>query len=221
VRALWGAATTPTLVRAEAGIWLALRALDRDDVAEGLAVTEALVALQISEPTLAGRATELRAAALVAAGREAEATALEPPPSPDVPSLTRAQRIARDLRRGRLARAAAWATGIGGIALLPGIAGWVGRDRPRPWGLIPLLIAAVGGWLVAEAWEVGAGDAILPFTAGAAVLHLLALGVGRAAPQGTAGPFVRSAAALAALTATLGWGVLCLGWTRSLDWVGL
>lgn len=220
VQALWDDPATPSIVRAEAALWLAHDALEREDPATALRLTQAMIFDPLGEPQLGRRAVDLRAAALASVGRVDEARAVQASLDPDSTGTSRADRIARERRRGRWAQLGGLSF-LAGIALLaPGLLGWLRAPRPRLWSLIPVLVACLGAWLLAEAWQPGAGAAVPPFTAGAVALHLLTLGVG-AALSGRSGSWpIRAGAGLVAATSTLGLAYVCLWWTRTLDWVG-
>lgn len=220
VRALYARRDLPPALLTELGLWLAFDALEHHH--DALPYTTALFEAPPSDPSLSSRILEVHRAALTAAGRADEAAALRPPKRFAPPSTTRADRVLLEQRRRQRATISAWIGGLGILLLLPGIAGWFRAPRPAPWALIPLAIACGGGLIVAEAWEEGAGAALLPLGIAAACIHLLALGLGRllhsARPR--LKPLRFGVAVIGGIT-TLALAYLAIAWTGTLDWIGL
>ncbi|TVQ94957.1 MAG: hypothetical protein EA397_00445 [Deltaproteobacteria bacterium] len=219
---LWEAADTPQVVRAEAGIWLASRALDtRDAREEALTYTTPLFEQLPLDLPLDDRILALHRTALVAAGRTKEADGLRPPSPFGPPSTTRADRLQIALRRERWAVACGGIAGIGALLLLPGVAGWRRAPRPTLLGLLPIGIAFTGGYLVAEGWEHGAGEALIGLGVGVAALHLLTLGLGKLLVRTRHARWLRPVVAVVSGLTTAALAYLALWWVDALDWIGL
>ena len=204
--------------RAEVALWLAHDDRHRrgDPTA---ALTQTAAVWPPAEPVpkaVADRLTLQHAALLALAGRLDEARAVEDrvriPVGDGAVRPTPVEQIAATGQRRSWALAAAAAVGAFLVAGVP----LAVRPSPRrlPLGLIPLTIALVGAWAIAEAWEAGAGGAVPWLAACWVPLHLLSA---RALPHaGRARPLVAAASALA----TVGAGYLVLWWRQDLGWLG-
>ncbi len=212
--------TASMLVRHEASLWLAGQALDADEAAEAVAWTDAAWAARATLPRpVLGQTVRLRADALAALGRYDEARGVEEL----LAVATTAQRPSRTDRIERAARHQAVAAVSGLLTLLvilglmPGAwRGWRDTPRPRPWGLVPLVLLLAGTALIVELRSDGAGRWGPTLTLGAAGIHLLSVGAARGR-----GPLGRTLVGAAAAAATLGVAWICLWRTDTLSAVGL
>jgi hypothetical protein len=208
------------LVRSEAALWLAGQALDAGDAAGAVALSDDVWAARDSLPRpVLGQAVRLRADALGALGRYDEAQAVEEVLAID----TSAQRPSRTDRIERAARHQAIGVASGLVAtlvvlgLLPGAwRGWRLLPRPRPWGLVPLVLLLLGTAVIVELRDDGTGRWGLPLTLGAVGLHLLSAGAARGQ-----GRLARTVVGVAAAVATLAVAWICLWKTDTLSAVGL
>ena len=89
-----------------------------------------------------------------------------------------------------------------------------GRASGRPWGLVPIAVAALGAWAIAEAWEEHSGRSIPWMATGFALIHLL-VGPALRAVEGPAEIGLRILAAGATVSVAL----LALWRTGTLSWV--
>lgn len=208
------------LVRHEASLWLAGQALDAGTPADALGLTEDPWQARAGLPRpVLGQLVKLRAAALADLGRFDQAREVEALLAVQTtavrPSAT--DRTQRAARHQAISVASGLVGGVLLLALLPAaIRGWSRAPRPRPWGLLPLLVLLGGTAALVEGRAPGAARWWLPLSVGAAVVHLVSAGAGRG--RGRAG---RLAVGLAAGTATLVVAWLSLWATDSLLHVGL
>jgi len=217
---LLGDQGTAPLVRSEAALWLAGQALDAGDAAGAVVLSDPVWASRDTLPRpVLGKAVRLRADALGALGRYDEARAVEQVLAIDTPAQrpSRTDRIERAARHQAIGVASGLVAAFVVLGLLPGAwRGWRQVPRPRPWGLVPLVLLLVGTAVIVELRDHGTGRWGLPLTLGAAGLHLLSAGAARG--RGRLGRTV--VGALAGL-ATLAVAWICLWKTDTLSAVGL
>jgi hypothetical protein len=211
VEAVARATEAAARVRDEAALWLAREALDRrEDAALALTWTGPLWARLAPEAGRPGglraQAADLHARALLGTGDEAGARAVEAAAAPVRSAVPREglPLAIRNRDRAR-ARTGAWA----GLALFglaagpPAVRTWRGPDRPRPRGLVPLLVVGLGATGLVAAWDLATAPGVLAVVGAFAAVHLVAAGALAATP---AGP-LRVAQRLVAVVGTLaaGW----------------
>ncbi len=208
------------LVQHEAALWLAAQALDADQPALALGHTQgAWTARGTLSRAVLGQVVRLRAAALSALGRFDEARAVEQVIAVVAPVAqpSKTDRMERAAQHQAVTAASGLVLLVLGLGLLPGAwRGWRRAPRPRPWGLVPLVLLLAGTACIAELREDGSGRWGLRLTVAASVLHLLSVGSARG--RGRLGRVVVGAAAgLATLAAA--W--ICVWSTESLGDLGL
>ncbi len=212
---------SPTM-EVEVRIWLARDALDvLGDPSRAEAVAErGLRHRDDVEQALVTQLLSLRSRALVATGDLDEA--LETEAEIRVGS-TRESPVQLAIRERRRARISVIAAGTYGAFMAFGmpiaVIGWR-RERPVPWGLVPIAVGSLGGAAIAYLWAPGAGYAALAGGGLYSIVHLVAVGIHawlRTAPDRS---WLRPVARLAATVATLAGLWLAVSVTGTFHWMG-
>jgi hypothetical protein len=184
VEAIAGAPSAPARVQDEAALWLGREALDRRDAPVlALSWTTPLwsrLAPERGRPGgLRAQVADLHARALLGSGDEAGAAAVEAAARPVRSAVPReGLPLALRAQRREHARNGAWA-GLAIFALAagpPAARTWARPDRPRPRGLLPLLLVGVGAAGLVALWDTSLAPAVLLLVASLAGVHLVAAG---------------------------------------------
>lgn len=162
---------------AEARLWLARDALiRRKDPQAAHDLARPLWEDRDQWPTWVGqRAGITYTKALARLGRWEEAIAIQEGfrvPAPGAPRPTPVDEVRRDLDLERRREIGWFVLGASTLGLLAPLARL--RERPPiPWGLLPLGLALLVAWAIAEGWEQGAGAAVPDFAKGVLGLHVI------------------------------------------------
>ena len=178
VEALWGASDVAPVVRAEAGLWLAL-----DEPSTALPVTTELWAARATLPrSIRAQAGRAHARALAAAGDVAAAEGVEAELRAEfavpVTGQTEVARVTRAAERAWLGRVSGVVVALYGMLVLPALvrvpAVLRAGERPLPWGALPILVLSLGGGWVADRWDSGAGRMFPAFALVFVAVHVVA-----------------------------------------------
>lgn len=201
------ASATSSVLAAEAGAWLAERALREGEPERALALADPRDTVPDEERALALHLEQLRAEALARSGREAEARAEDP----EIASA-----VLRDRRRRQAAVASGVVAAAFALTSAPFLPAW--REIAHPRGVWPIALGFAGAAAIGVAWEGGSADAAPWALAGALGVHALAL---PALHRLRDAPWRRRTVRALAALATLGLAYLAGWWTETLGWVGL
>lgn len=220
VVALLTAEGVASLTAAEARLWLARDALYRlKDPQQAHDLARPLWEQRDRWPRwVAGRAGTTYAKALARLGRWEEALAVQEGFAVDdhgAPRPEAVDEVRRELDLEQRRRVTWGVTGVGGL-FLTGLAASARRLPPAPRGVLPLVGALVGAFVIAHGWQPGAGDVLPTFGAGALALHVLST----AALAAPAPMVLRLLARLTAATLTLAIAWLALDAHEQLAWMG-